>query len=271
MYIPKNRIKENLYTPGDEYMIKSNRENYTGFYHSLYTGRFYTGKTPNDSDIRELIKIEVTGNDLLPPELSSTNKIALFLNDPDPVISTDQWIQKDIVTYMVLSGKDPRDDEPRAYPQSFYPKPTEDDYQLGSFTRYFIVKINELIYTEIDLKTYKEITKQSNNILWELFTPFKIQWTLEGIEDNVFDTNRNQVLLLEQRLNRKGLTDFLRNDFLQFYRSKNLNNQYTSGDDYALPNGLSYQGLYHVMPNGQAMTGRFHGEAEDIPLTPLSS
>ena len=41
MYIPKNRIKENLYTPGNEYVIKSTKENYIGYYHSLYTGKFF--------------------------------------------------------------------------------------------------------------------------------------------------------------------------------------------------------------------------------------
>ena len=271
MYIPKNRIKENLYTPGNEFVFLSTKENYVGFYHSLYNGKFYSGKTPNDSNIREIISYVVTGNDELPPEFSSTNKIALFLNDPDPVVNPTQWIQRDIVTYLALNGKDTRDDNPRAYPQSYYPSPTEDDYALGSFTRYFIVKVNELIYIEVDSKTYKDIKKESNNIVWELFKCFKIQWTIVGVESNVFDTNRDQVLITERRINRKGLQEFLANNYLKFYQSENLNNQYTSGDDYTLPNGLLYQGLYHVMPNGIAMTGRFHGEADDILLTPLSS
>lgn len=271
MYIPKNRIKENLYTPGNEYVIKSTKENYIGYYHSLYTGKFFTGKTPNDSNIREIISEVVTGNDEETPNFSSTNRIALFLNDPDPIVPRDQWVQRDIVTYLTLNGKDTRDDDPREYPQTYYSSPTEDDYQLGSFTRYFIVKVNELIYTEIDFKTYKDIEKQSNKILWELFVPFKIQWTIDGVESNVFDINRDQVLIAGQQINRRGLPEFLRNDYLQFYRSKNINNQYTSGDDYTLPNGLNYQGLYHIMPNGIAMTGRFHGEADDILLTPISN
>jgi len=104
-----------------------------------------------------------------------------------------------------------------------------------------------------------------------MYECFKFQWTLDGVESNVFDINRDQVLITQQKIKRVGFAEFLQNNYLQFYKSKNINNQYTNGDDYALPNGLSYQGLYHIMPNGQAMTGRFHGEAEDIPLTPLSS
>ena len=42
MYIPKNRIKTNLYTPGNEFIFKSDETNYIGHYYSLYTGKFFT-------------------------------------------------------------------------------------------------------------------------------------------------------------------------------------------------------------------------------------
>ena len=270
-YIPKNRIKENLYTPGDEFILVSTREFYTGFYHSLYTGEFFTGKTPNDSPVVQIIKYETTGVSPLPPNLENENVIALFLNDPDPIVDNSQWIQRDIVNYLALTDQDIQDDQPRMMPQFYYSSPTEDDYQLGSFTRYFAVKVNEQQYLEIDKKTFDKMKKQSLNIVWELYTIFKIQWTIDGIESNVFDTNRDQVLITEQRINRQGLQTFLSDDYLKFYRSENINNQYTNGDDYTLPSGLNYQGLYHIMPNGQAMTGRFHGEADDIPLTRITS
>ena len=270
-YIPKNRIKENLYTSGDEFILSTTREFYKGFYHSLYTGDFFTGKTQNDKPIQRIIKYEVSTSSPLPPNLESENVIALFLNDPDPIVNKNQWNQRDIVNYLAIRGQNIQDDQPRMMPQFYYPSPTEDDYQLGVFTRYFAVKINESQYLEIDEKTYKKMSKQSSTMVWELYQIFKMQWTIDGIESEVFDINRNQVLILERRINRRGLQEFLSNNYLKFYQSKNLNNQYTSGDDYTLPNGLLYQGLYHVMPNGIAMTGRFHGEADDILLTPLSS
>ena len=271
MYIPKNRIKTNLYTPGNEFVIISTEENYSGYYHSLYTGEFFSGKTPNDSNIVRLKKFEVTGESSLPPNLTETNVIALFLEDPDPVVNQDQWNQKDIVTYLSLRKESTTDDQPREMPQFYYASPTEEDYQLGQFTRYFLVKVNELQYIEVSEKTYKKVTTQSENVVWELYTPFKTQWTIDGVEDDVFDINRNQVLLLEKKLSRIGLQEFLNNDYLKYYRSVNINNQYTSGDDYTLPNGLNYQGLYHIMPGGIAMTGRYHGEGEDSILTPISN
>ena len=89
-------------------------------------------------------------------------------------------------------------------PQFYYPSPTEDDYQLGSFTRYFAVKINESQYLEIDEKTYKKMSKQSVTMVWELYQIFKIQWTIDGVESNVFDINRDQVLIAGQQINRRG-------------------------------------------------------------------
>ena len=271
MYIPKNRIKENLYTPGNEYWIKTTGENYIGFYHSLFNGKFFTGKTLNATNIRELTSEPVKVVDESVPYEDSTNRIALFLDDPDPVVNTDEWNQRDIQLYMSLNGKDGRDDDPREMPQTYYPQPTEDDYKLGVFTRYFAVKINELQYVEVSPKTYKLLKSESSKIVWELYNCFKIQWTISGVEIDVFDTNRDQVLITGKNIKRQGLPEFLKNNYLKFYRSENINDQYTSGDDYTLPNGLNYQGLYHIMPNGIAMTGRFHGEADDILLTPISN
>ena len=271
MYIPKNRILTNLYTPGNEFVVKTTEKNYSGYYHKLYTGEIFSGKTPNDSNIIELIIPAPEGVPRLSPNLIETNVVTLFLEDPDPLVNKEQWNQKDIVTYLKLMNKSTTDDNPREMPQYYYASPTEEDYQLGQFTRYFIVKVNENQFMEIDSKTYEKITSQGSDIVWELFTPIKTQWTIDGVEDDVFDINRNQVLIIEQKIGRRGLQEFLNNDYLKYYKSENINNQYTSGDDYTLPNGLSYQGLYHIMPNKIAMTGRYHGEGEDILLTPLSS
>ena len=222
MYIPKNRIKTNLYTPGNEFLIKNTGEDYKGSYHSLYTGKFYTGKTQNDSNIREIIRYEVPeldGTPKLPQNLENTNVIALFLNDPDPLIDEDKWNQSDVVKFLELNGKSTIDDDPKNIPFQCYPKPTEDNYKLGSFTRYFAVKINEDRYLELDLPTYKKLKKQSSNWTWELWNCFSIQWTLTGDAKIVGQTNRNQVLIVEQRLKRVGLQIFLRGNYLKYYQS----------------------------------------------------
>jgi hypothetical protein len=222
MYIPKNRIKTNLYTPGNEFLIKLTGEDYMGYYHSLYTGKFYTGKTQNDSNIREIIRYEVPeleGTPSLPQNLEDTNVIALFLNDPDPLIDEDKWNQSDVVKFLELNGKSTIDDDPKNVPFQSYPKPTKEDYTLGSFTRYFAVKVNENRYLELDLDTYKKLKKRDANWTWELWNCFSVQWTLTGNADQVALANKNQILIAEQRLKKAGLTLFLRGDYLKFYQS----------------------------------------------------
>ncbi len=221
MYIPKNRIKTNLYTPGNEFVIKSNNENYTGFYYSLYNGKFFTGKTQNDSNKRELILFQVPENEGTPDQpqiLSSTNVIALFLEDPDPLVNKEIWNQKDIVTYLNLQGKSTIDDNPQIIPQQHYPNPNVEEYALGTFTRYFCVKLNQPIYTELSKETYEALVKRDQNYLWQAYQPFKLQWTITGKSQEVFNTNRNIVLLAEKRQYLRGFGRFLKENYLKFYK-----------------------------------------------------
>jgi len=53
-YIPKNKIKTNLSTPGKEYIIENTQIEYFGFYYKLYNGEAYTGKFPGDGDNKKL-------------------------------------------------------------------------------------------------------------------------------------------------------------------------------------------------------------------------
>tara|TARA_Y100000385_G_C13088790_1_gene637713 strand:+ start:620 stop:1141 length:522 start_codon:yes stop_codon:yes gene_type:complete len=59
-------------------------------------------------------------------------------------------------------------------------------------------------------------------------------------------------------------------DNKRLYNNKNsLDSSYTSGDEYILENGVPYIGYYHVMDDGTPMSGKSHGEGEDIVLIPI--
>jgi hypothetical protein len=105
-------------------------------------------------------------------------------------------------------------------PVQSYPTPTEDDYKLGVFTRYFCVKINENRYLELSKDVYDKLVNKNSNYLWEPYTPFKLQWTIAGELDYVVNTNRNIILLTEKRLKRKGLDIFLRRNYGKFWNSE---------------------------------------------------
>ena len=275
MYIPKNRIKPNQFTPGDELMVKQTKANYSGYYHTLYTGKIYSGKTQNEKNIIELVTIATQdgpGTPDLPPSLETTNVIALFIGDPDPIINEEQWDQGDIVTYLKVTNQNTEDDQPREVPFQMYPKPTEDDYSLGVYTRYFCVKINESIYYELDKKIYNKLKKQDSSWVWELYTCFKLQWTLTGDLNSVIVTNRNQTTIEQQRLKRLGLSGFLNEDWLKYYRYNEQESLYTSGGEYLnRRTRQEYIGDYHIHINKGPMVGQFHISSNHDYLDPIVS
>jgi len=79
MYIPKSRIKPNLYTSGGEYMVLATSIEYVGYYHSLYTGEFFTGKTQNDVNVRKLVPITPPDRDWETPYTLPQRYINLVL------------------------------------------------------------------------------------------------------------------------------------------------------------------------------------------------
>ena len=54
-YVPKNKVKSNLYTQGGEFVYAVTQEPYIGNYHELSTGKFFTGTTPNSLNKQELL------------------------------------------------------------------------------------------------------------------------------------------------------------------------------------------------------------------------
>jgi len=216
MYIPKNKIITNLYTSGEEYQDASSLE-YIGPYYKLYNGKIFSGKNPNDKPTFELFPFD-------PPITQSETPTTLrpgFTGDGPPYPSgfgEDQIKIEDNQVYIFLKeGK--VTNKSFNLPYSFYPQPTEEDYNLGVFTRYFCVKINEDIYLEISKDTYDALTNQKGDWLWQLYTPFQLLWTISGEEKEIEKTNYNITLLQEKRLKRRGLQQFLRNNYLKFYPS----------------------------------------------------
>jgi hypothetical protein len=210
MYIPKNRIITNLKTNQGEFVYKDTNTPYNGFYWKSYDGKFFTGKNQNDPPINEIVK-PVNSDTTLNPKNLPTVKINDVLNDT----SNFDYISLKDINYF---------DPPRKFlPSQYYPTPTQDDYNLGAFSRYFVVKSNENIYLEVNKDTYDSINNQSTDWAWELYIPFTILWTLTGERDNVFITNRNITQLTEQRLKRRGLQEFLKRNYLKFYQTNEQN------------------------------------------------
>lgn len=217
MYIPKNKIITDLYTRGNEFQYLSNKKEYSGYYHKLYNGKFYTGKNPNDKPVFEIIKNPSNDEQWDATPISGETYYTTFANNFDGETVPGQYQDmREIDIYNSLKKVDVNKILKEPIPH--YPKPTEDDYNLGVFTRYFCVKVNEDIYYEVSKKDYDALNTEDRTYNYQLYTPFKFLWTISGEEKEVERTNYNMVQIKERRIKRRGLKEFLRGNYLKFYK-----------------------------------------------------
>jgi hypothetical protein len=259
MYIPANRIITNLFTRGDEYKNAKTGIPYQGFYWEMYNGTIFTGKNPKDKPSERLIIIENLDNI---EKLESQDEVfQQYADNYDAEVVPNQYQNMgDINTYNNLNRIDIS--VTKLIPQQYYPQPTEEEYNLGIFTRYFVVKTNEPIYIELNKDTHNKMNMRNPAYSWKLYTLFSIEWTLTGGESEIFNANENEVTLIENKISRKGLRNFLSNNFLQFYIPNRGEVLYSNGDGLVLPDGTAYIGEYHIMQDGTPMTGKTHGKGQ---------
>ena len=201
MYYPKSQIVTNLYTSGQEYVIQSTSENYIGNYWKTSDGKFFTGKTPEDKNIQELVVATLTVN--------ATPNQNSILNSPN-------WTPNDFPALEYPKYKY----EELLSPTPSIVSPTQDDYNLGEFTRYFCKKTNELRYIEINKDTYDKLVGQEPTYLWQLYTPFKYQWIISGDKETVYKTNEQVTRYMITKFKFPAFNKFLKEDYLKFWKSE---------------------------------------------------
>ena len=214
-YVPLNRIRTGLFTPGQEYLTVDTRENYTGPYYELYNGQKFTGNTPNDIRSVQLIPFpsqeETTDTRLVRPVLPSDS----FNADP---ILPQPVNAKSVYKYKLSKNIDLDQAYQKKLPEPYTPSPTAQDYDTGEFLRYFTKKINEYSFVEISKQTFESLVKRDSTYYWEFYTPTRMSWKLTGSPEEVRKVNMNMVKLVETRFSMKGLQQFLKYDYLKFYK-----------------------------------------------------
>tara|TARA_R110000772_G_scaffold264221_1_gene384642 strand:+ start:1186 stop:2124 length:939 start_codon:yes stop_codon:yes gene_type:complete len=241
MYIPKSQIKSNLFTEGGEFARVDNNLSYKGHYYKTSKGKFYTGKTPEEG-----LNIELILEPSIALELPNFQSEGSDGND-SPYLN---FIAGDY-TYTTLKNVDTN--QVKNIPQNIFPTPQPQDYINESFVRYFTKKRNAVKYLEIDKKTYDKLLSQDPTYLFELYRPLKLNWQVSGDKIKTYQTNENQTALLSRREKLEGFIEYFKGNFNQLYA------QYTQGNTYVVANnGKSYTGFYHVMGDGQVMTGKSH-------------
>jgi len=191
-YYPKSQVKTNLYTNGEEFVRTDDRSDYKGYYWKNSKGEFYAGKNPQQKPV---VRLQVQEQDsdetpAVPRKNSYWNR-----SYPNDIISKN----------------------PGLSPNKYTPQPTEDDYNLGEFTRYFTKKTNQNIYYEISKEDYNKLKNQDNSIKWQLYQGITLIWDLTGSKDDVYRTNKNTVLITEQQQRLPGFRKIFRDNYLQYY------------------------------------------------------
>ena len=240
MYYPQSQIITNLYTNGKELVIKSNSLNYVGSYYKIST--------------------------LKPSKTLKTITVTQYSNDPDPEGLTpspdDFYSIKNNSLYSNLKSTPSN----RLIPSSYTPTITPSDLNIEEIFRYFAKKRNQNLYLEISPDDFLALKTFNPKIAFDLYESISISWSLS------FDaslTNRNLVNNIERNKKWYGFHHFFKGRFGLYDSTQEI--LYTEGGEFLFPNRTDYIGYYHYMPNGNVMTGRYHGDGVEIILIPLKT
>jgi hypothetical protein len=219
-YYPKSQIKTNLYTNGDELVYKNGLSPYSGYYWINSSGKIFTGKTPQDTPNSELIKQQSNFDEFTSAEENLKKPSILAFSGGSPYIGDDPNLYNEgsIISYTSLKNV-PLNSTPITYLPVYSPNiPTEQDYQIGEYRRYFCKKTNEIVYLEISKETYDRLIGQDPQIAFQLYLPFNLPWQLTGKKEDVYKTNRNITELTSVKLKLPMLSSYLKEDFTKYYR-----------------------------------------------------
>ena len=193
-YYPKSQIQVNLYTKGKQLRVISSKKEYIGYYWKTSKGEYFSGRNPYDGSPIDLEVIPITPN---------SNFNTKVYEKGNEIYNT----LKEVDTSQIL-----------LLPSYVKPSPTEDDYAIGNFTRFFTKKNNENLYVETSKKIFDKIKQRNKSYDYNSYLVFSLPWKLTGDKNQVLLANQNIVLITEQTQNINGLGLYLKNNYLEFYK-----------------------------------------------------
>jgi len=251
MYFPKSQITSNLYTNGEELVYVNDNTNYKGSYFKTSTGEYYSGASPQDKPNLSL-KIKSRIENLI--EFEEGLNMSTIITPS----SFTQLKNIDVNFSRTLPLPSPN-------------PPTTLDFTSGKFSRYFCKKINQTIYLEINKDTYDKLVKRDSSIVFDLYQPFTLTWTLKGNKEQVAKNNQNAVEKISNQLNMFMLAEFLKKDFTKYYKYPEASNLYTKGNELkTIQDNKMYIGFYHIHPDKGYMVGATHILEPHAYLSPIN-
>jgi len=204
-YIPEHRYLGNLYTNGGEFVFLANGQPYRGSYHTLSTGRHFTGNTPYNDSSEEIVSISNQVDAQTASFLSQNG-----LTNPPIVIGDIADIDSNVFPgNMIFENSLERNSnyfnyfqvntsQTKNIPISYIPELTPQDYENGSFIRYILFDIVNQTYLEVHKSTYNNILQRNPSWDYERYTAFKLPWRITGTEEEIVSTNSKVIFVTTQ-------------------------------------------------------------------------
>lgn len=229
-YLPKSKYSVKN-TPGDELVYKNNKgEIYIGDYMLTSGGKYYAGL--NNVDL---------GEELTPIELWTPKSNKSF------------GASKDVKKHIIFK-EDIKEFFEKVIPiPEEKPFPTDKEYEIGYFKRYFAKRINGEVFIEITSETYKDISKKNEKYDHYLYEIGSLIWHLTG---NVFLKNSISIKKTQKRFRSINFHFPVLNEYKLEENLLRTNLQTTGGELY-LASGKDYIGEYHIHESGP-MVGPVH-------------
>ena len=193
-YYPKSQVKINLFTQGKELEVVSSKEEYTGYYWENSKGEYFTGRNPSSPSPILLQPVPK-----IPP--SQINMVTLTPLNPRYNTLKNANINK----FLLL-------------PYYQKPSPTNKEYEIGSFVRYFAKKSNQNLYIETTKEIYDQFINKNQDYDYLSYIVFNLTWTLRGKKSLVKTINEKIIATTERKLNIQGLNSYLNFNHLEFYK-----------------------------------------------------
>ena len=203
MYYPKSQIQSNLYTNGGEYYYLGTTTEYIGPYFKTGDNRVFTGRNPNDKPNQQLI-----------------------LNPTDSSLDVDTPLNYYLGTEQYLNARGidfPNFTPPPSLPTQIFPTPTEENYKVGEFQRYFLKRTNEIKYLEVSQSEYKKYLNNEPNVNSELYLAFSLPWLISGSREEAYKVNQKTVERVSKNLNLVGFPSYFKQRYDQLYKSSENN------------------------------------------------
>lgn len=210
-YYPSSRIITGFKTNGKEFTVDG--EPYSGPYYKTFENKVFSGYNPvvGPNKPLELIQVLNVGSDSGAGVTIPNSNITAYSQTEDYLAS------RKIKPVEIGTFKEPA---------SFYPQPTEKDYQKGFIMRYFckkrnidgnIVEVNRETFLSLQdaSSEYDYIANIAIDVFWQISGPLKDYVQPNGVRvAGIEDTNKR--LVVSKSIKFKGLEEFIGGKYTKF-------------------------------------------------------